>query len=182
MPPTWTFAWSRPARSWAIERTAGGPPHGVYQVSRPSTVSNASTGARVPSSPTSRSRWASSVPANTPCEVGARQARSNASLRATSDHVPSGSRRAIARPSATAHARPSRTSSAVTARGPNDGSFVALPSASPNIPAPVPTISRIVIGVAYPPNAAAAARSISSRGTSRRCWAMPQRCPNGSVT
>ena len=80
--------------------------------------------------------------------VGTRQARSNASLRATSDHVPSASRRTIERPSAIAHAWPSPTASAVTALGPNDGSVAALSSVSSSIPAPVPTISPIVIEVA----------------------------------
>ena len=157
------------------------PPHGVNQVSRPSTVSNASTGARVPSSPTSRSRWASCVPASTPCDVGARQARSS-SLRATSVQVPSGSRRAIAcprpPPRRRRHGRPARRppglrSSRRDAARRRRARTAPLPCRSAG-----PSWGRSC----HPPNAAAAARSISSRGTSRRCWAMPQRCPNGSVT
>ncbi len=140
MPPTWTFAWRRPERSWAIERTAGGPPHGVNQVSRPSIVSNASTGARAPSSP-SRSRWASSVPTNTPCEVATAQT-SSSSLRATSVHAPSGSRRTIACRSATAHTPASPTASAETSRVvPKLGSGRGSPPATPNTPSLVPISS-----------------------------------------
>ena len=47
----------------ASERTSGGPPHGVYQPSRPSARSNGSTQRNSPSS--SRTRCASAVPATT---------------------------------------------------------------------------------------------------------------------
>ena len=64
MPPTCTLASSTLSAVHASDRTSGGPPHGVYQSSRPGIVSNASIRVR-PVGP-SRSRCAPSVPTTRP--------------------------------------------------------------------------------------------------------------------
>src|SRR5207249_3911311 len=68
-PPTWTLTWMAPSSATAIDRTSAGSPQGVYQASRPSTVSNDGMGASP--APVSRKRRACSVPTRTPSRVGA---------------------------------------------------------------------------------------------------------------
>src|SRR5438034_8069429 len=98
-PPTWTLPWMAPSSATAIDRTSAGSPQGVYQASRPSTVSNDGMGASP--APVSRKRRACSVPTRTPSRVGATHVAGGPSIDARVVQAPSRSS-SSAEPSTTA--------------------------------------------------------------------------------